>query len=38
MVDRLCDQTMGDSVMTPWAEVKRDIDQTFGTFKNKFHL
>src|SRR4030042_1949288 len=38
MIDSLCHQTVGDSVVTPRAEVKRDIDQTFRTFKNKFHL
>src|SRR4030042_2391945 len=38
MIDSLCHQTVGDSVVTPRAEVKRDIDQTFRTFKNELHL
>ena len=38
MIDRLCHQTVGDSVMTPRAEMERNIDQTFWTFKDKFHF
>jgi cobyric acid synthase len=37
IVNGLCDQTMGDTVVTTRTEMERNIDQTFRAFKNEFH-
>jgi hypothetical protein len=29
---------MGDAVMTPWAKVEWNINKTFWTFEDKFHI
>jgi hypothetical protein len=29
---------MGDTVVTSWAEMKWDINETFWTFEDKFHV
>jgi hypothetical protein len=37
-VNRLCNQSVGDPVMTSRTEVERDVNQTFWTFKDKLHF
>jgi hypothetical protein len=38
MVDGFRNQSVGDAMMAPWAEVKRHVDETLGSFENLFHF
>jgi hypothetical protein len=37
VVNGLCYQAMGDTVVTARTEMEGNINQTFRTFENKFH-
>jgi hypothetical protein len=38
IVNSLCHQPMGNAMVTSGTEMKRDVDQAFRAFENKFHI